>query len=426
MLMNITSPKVGWTHNRPKQAKQFSIGQLLPRGMHGLPAWTDWDMQKGITEGFEFDEVVYACVRLYMMACSEPSWVVRRRVGNDWEVDNTHPVNQLISKPNSFQSWTAHIQRTVSHMKLGGRSLWTKIKDDDVDPPGVVSLWAIDPWPARPVLIKDTQLISHYEYGEDSKPIPAQLLIRIQQEHPGRPWDGMSDLQGCAKVVDTHNLATSYQFNSFENRGDPSGAFMFDAKVTRQDIEELKELAKDQILGVDNARLPLFLGSNAKYERTGVTPVELDFNTSEINLAKRICRAFFVPPPLIGIMDDATLANFDSSQKLFRWTCGFVLKTIESEINQDEDLFPISERGKVQARWTRSELLPAETGLGEQIDQFSKLVGDGVPAQQAAELVGINLTEYEGWDVSMVNATRQPLSRVLGTENRSDIEFEEV
>src|SRR5690625_6470475 len=75
-------------------------------------------------------------------------------------------------------------------------------------------------------------------------------------------------------------------------------------------------MAKRRLGGADVGK-DLIIGSDLTYQRLGANPAEMQSIESRKLNREDLCVLFRVPPPMIGIYEDATLSNIEEAHKIF-------------------------------------------------------------------------------------------------------------
>ena len=167
--------------------------------------------------------------------------------------------------------------------------------------------------------------------------------------------------------------------------------------LSQQQYEEAQQWVDDQS-GPERGRKPWILGG-FKFHSMGQTSHELDFINSRKATREEICAAYAVPPPLVGIYDNATLTNIQTARRIF-WMEGIipVLRELESQLN----LQLAYEYGPdVRISYDISNVEALAEDDTTKIERASKLWGMGIPLTEINRLLelGLNTDDIPGADV---------------------------
>lgn len=278
---------------------------------------TSWSERKAIGEGFTVSTWVFACIHRIAKSAASVPWVVdRRNADGSWEAIPGHPLEKLISRPNPMQSRQDVIERLTYHLFLAGNGLVHKARGLRNVPR---ELWLLSPDVCRPEA-DDVELIKHYWLTKrrgGRKALPVEDVCHVQFTNPANPLWGMSPLQVAARAVDSDVAAQDWQWNSMQNRATPDGVLSFKQPLSKKQHEQAVEQVATARSGSGNARSVIVLGGEANWHQLSLSPVEMDFLESRAMNREEICAVFQVPPVMIGIYENATLANLEASRAIF-------------------------------------------------------------------------------------------------------------
>jgi hypothetical protein len=148
-----------------------------------------------------------------------------------------------------------------------------------------------------------------------------------------------------------------------------------------------------------------------------LSPAEMDFISSRKFSREEICSVYGVPPPLVGILDNATLANIYTARRIF-WVDKIIprlnklMQTLNNSLVGEFD-------NKTFLRYDISHIDVILDHLLKQIEGTNKLWSMGTPLNQASDFMGTGLPEVEGGDISYVNT---PLAGTAGRPMGQDTE----
>ncbi len=399
----------------PMEAKNVTTAQLLPAWRSDRPLEKEWDSAKAVREGFKASETAFACTtRLAQSVASVPWYVEERQGDGEWERASGHPLEELLANPNPYMSGQDLFERLMQHLGLAGNGLWTIITvSSRRGGPTPVELWPVDPAGLKPIPSR-ANFISGYEYQRDGEKvvIPADKVVHFLLSDPANPYWGMSPLQAVARAVDTQVAAMRWNLFAFDNRAIPDGMLTFDQPMSREEWEQARTEVHNELSGPSNARRMLVLGGGAKFEMVSWKPSEMDFIASLKHYRESIASAYGVPLPMLGIYEDATLANLEGSRRLF-WedTILPLLEAIRSTLNRV--LVPMfGTRAKLRVCYDTSSVPALRQDFGAKVDQYAKLVEAGVSPNAARKRLEMDLEDEPGGDVPFVRATLVPMPLV--------------
>jgi HK97 family phage portal protein len=297
------------------KAQGNSMPALLLPNQYYSPVWKDWNTSTAITEGFKACVYVYAGIYRIMKSAASVPWVAKDPTEDD--IIPKHPLELLMRRPNSFMSGQDLIERLTSHLYLGGNGVLykNKVRRDGRDI--TAELWPLQPDYITPVPDQMNYIKSYkYQTGAISKELDPSNIIHIMFIDPGNLYWGMSPIQAAARIIDTDVEATKWNKISLQNRAITDGVFSFDHTITKKQWTEAREMVREQHQGSDNARMPWILGSGARWNQMSLSPVDMDFIEGKKMTREDICAVLNMPPPMVSIYDNATLANIETARKI--------------------------------------------------------------------------------------------------------------
>lgn len=374
---------------KPLEQKSVSLPEVLFTFGRGFPLWQKWDAETAIEEGLKASAIFYSCCRIRAEAMSQVPWVVKRKQGNELvEVQNT-PLHRLLEEPNEDFSWMEMMEQLSYHLDLAGNSYWSVLRAGNEGQPR--QLWpllpqAIKAFPGRERLVERYR----YEYRGTQRDIAWADMIHVKTTNPNDFIFGLPTIQAAGRAVDVDREAGAWQYNSLYNRGVSDYAIIIDPATPPDQIERIKQLHKDRSAGPQNARSPLLSTRDIKV--MGQTAVELDFVNSRTKVWEEIASAMGVPLPMIGVLENATLANIETSRRIF-WLDSIVpmLRRVKSQLNQQ-----LAKEFGLVLDYDLSNIEALREDYTEKLASAEKLFRMGVPFNRINEVLELEIGEIEG------------------------------
>ena len=281
-----------------------------------LPIHPPGDYRAYAAEGYRKNATVYACVSAIQKAVGAVEWqLVRRRGGRNIEVDE-HPLLRLLNRPNpetgGAQFWAAHI----GFLMIAGNGYIEKIAPERGGPP-------LELWNLRPDRMKVNPgalagLVSGYVYetgiGQGTA-IEATEVLHRKLWNPLDDVYGMSPVQAAALAIEQANDGHLYNAQLLKNGARPGGVLVSDKPIPDSTREDVKDRIRRQIAGPGNAGQLMFLGPGVRFEKTGLSPSELEWLAGLAMTVREICKVFDVPPEVVGEHEHATYSNYKEARK---------------------------------------------------------------------------------------------------------------
>lgn len=429
-----------------RSLKEAISTAILPVGRNEKPQWATWNTKKAIDEGFKASTWVYAAVSRISTAAASPPWVVqeeREEEGKVVEVPvaSDVPLQALLQRPNPFMSMNDIVRRAATHLYLGGNAIITKIRagnatgqkglqrarkeagtEADVGKP-VVELWPIHPGYVAPVPSR-TDYLKEYELknpdGGKGTILKVENVIHIQLVDPEHPFWGMSPLQAASRTVDADVKAVEWNMVAMSNRSVPDGVFTLDMPMSRDQWEEARDMVKEQYQDTDNARTPWILGNAAKWEPMSLSPAEMDFIESRKLTREEILSVFGVPPPLVGLYEQATLANIKTAREIF-WLDTIIpfLDVIRATLERSliPDFYDEQTAQTISVNYDTSNVDALQEDLGQKMETAQAMWESGVPWSMINDRLELGMAPWPGWDIPYVPTNMVPAGEGSGIDD---------
>lgn len=181
-----------------------------------------------------------------------------------------------------------------------------------------------------------------YKPEGDGKPIPftPDEVIHFRWWSPNSDRVGMSPLEPLRRTLALEDAAQRASIAAYENGGRLAGVlttpYAFD--VTRDtDRLALKRLRDDvdrMYGGPDNAYKIAILEGGMDFKPTGSTVNDMDVVPMRKLTREEVAAAFDMPPPMVGILDNATFSNIsEQRQMLYGDTLGAPIVMLQQTTN---------------------------------------------------------------------------------------------
>lgn len=271
-------------------------------------------LEKQAAEGYEANVTAYACVNEKARSCAGVKWCLYRENGED-EIES-HPILNLIRRPNPRQGQSAFITQVMAFREITGNTYLERV-GPDIGPP--TELYSLRP--DRMIIVPGDKKapIQRYDYEVAGRKLPlkTEKVLHWKYFSPTDDWYGLSPIKVASGQIDTDALATTWNLSTLGNMGVPSGALKFKAGLTDEQFNKIKIELKEQYLGAANARKPLVLDGDFDWVNMALTALEMDWLQGKKLTKREICQVFQVPPELIGDSESKTYSNYQEARKSF-------------------------------------------------------------------------------------------------------------
>lgn len=369
-----------------KSAPDSRGGLLLPSYRSGQPEWTDWDTDKAITDGFKASVWVYRCLTALSDMVSSLPWYVERRVGDEWERVEGHPVETLLEAPNPYFGRRELIERVILHLGLAGEAYLLKAFVRGVP----VELWPVDPRGMSPIPNKATWIEGYkYEWDGVMESFTPEQIAQILLPDPATPYRGLSPLKAAAKAVDTDVEAGNWRKLTLQNHLGVEGILAFPSPLTKPQWEEARQAMRSRHTGPEAERF-LILSGGATFASTSMSARDSQLTESNALTREEICIALGFPPSYFGL-GDPTYSNFATAEKVaWRNTAIPAAHRLSSALSRS--LLPhFGGESGLWLRFDTSNVEALKADLVAKSQVYATLVQNRVEPEAAAELLELDL-----------------------------------
>lgn len=304
----------------PLTTGQGAGGRMAALGAMGRVAWTARDTVSLTRAGFLGNPMGFRVVRLISEAAAALPLVLQdceRRF-------DTHPVLDLIRRPNPVQGKAEFLEAVYAQLLLGGNAYVEAVALEGGVPTELHVLRGDrvsvvpgpDGWPAAYDYVVGSRK-HRFVMTDEAAPI-----CHVRSYHPLDDHYGLSPLEAAATAIDVHNSASRWSKALLDNAARPSGAIVFkgadgQAQMTPEQFERLQTEMEINHQGARNAGRPMLLEGGLDWKPMGFSQSDMEFHKTKESAGREIAIAFGVPPMLVGIPGDATYANYQEANRAF-------------------------------------------------------------------------------------------------------------
>jgi len=378
----------------------------------GTPIYKDWTVQKAVKDGYKVNSWVYRAVSLITKSASSVPWIVVNEDGES--VD--HYLSNLMKHPNNAVSRQDMFELLVAWLELSGNAYVKTVKVAGK----TIELWPVSPDRLKPVLSKNiSEWISGYALDESTKAdFESDEIIHFKYFDPANPYEGIGSLQAVCKTVDVDVDQLNWNKSSMQNRGVLDGVFSFKKEFRSQEqADAISTKLNEKHAGGFNAHKLGVVGSEAKYIRTALTPVQMDFISSRKFNRDEIFIVFGVPPQYAGTQESSTYNNYQTSELIF-WFQKII--PLLDDLRDTLNFFFRDELGEgLKLTFDLSRIPAIRRALLERSKTAKILFDMGVPVNQLNRIFEFGIEEFEGWKVSRVgnNSTAEKVETKSTSKN---------
>ena len=372
----------------------FYNGMYSLMSTPGQPVYSDISPATLIQEGYKIAIPVYRGVRSLVQAVSGVPWKVLDKNGEELE---NHHFTRVWSHPNSEFSGQDNMEYIIAHLALCGDAYLRPFYSGKIPQ----EYWIELPHQIAPIPSSNrVDWIAGYEYthpdGHKTRE-PKEAFIHFRQMDPGNLYKGLGSVQVAGKVIDTYNESIDTRKVSMQNRGTPSGIFRPTEPLLPEQLDKAKEKINNLYLQKTQRGEPWVLSHNLEWIPTGLTPAELDYNQSELQLISQIASAIGVDPWWMGLRQFSSYNNVQEARRSLYEDAGLpMLDDIKATLNLK--IAPLY--GEVEIVYDTSNIPALREDYGAKVNQTQVLWQMGVPFSQINDKLKLGFDEFEGWDKS--------------------------
>ena len=254
---------------------------------------------------------VLACVRVIANGISQIPFRLYRTDGKMRNPATRHPLYDLLTNtPNDFQTSYEFRHMIAMHLCLTGNAyIWLNRVNDRI-----VELL---PYPPKTVTINRNGWEVTYGINLQSGKwitVPSSDMWHIRW----LSYDGVAGLSSVQLARDSIGLSLAlenYGSNTFRNGARLSGILTLDHKLDAEQRKDLKSAWEAAFTGPDNDGKVAVLGADMKWQQLSTPNDSAQYVESRKYQIEEICRAFGVPPIMIGYSDKAS--TYASAEQMF-------------------------------------------------------------------------------------------------------------
>ncbi|MBS1303597.1 phage portal protein [Loktanella sp. SALINAS62] len=301
------------------EVKASATGKVVNWATQGRTAWSARDTASLTRAGFAANPIGFRAVKLIAEAAAALPLIAQDRL----QRYDTHPVQDLIARPNGAQGRAELLESLYGQLLLTGDAYLEGVGDGGLP----IELHVLRSDRMRLVPGRDGWPEAfEYSVGANKHRFAvtaeSSAICHIKSFHPQDDHYGFSPMQAAANAVDVHNAASAWSKALLDNAARPSGAIVYkgndgQSQLSQDQYDRLVDEMEHQHQGARNAGRPMLLEGGLDWKPMGFSPSDMEFQQTKEAAAREIAIAFGVPPMLLGIPGDATYANYQEANRAF-------------------------------------------------------------------------------------------------------------
>lgn len=259
--------------------------------------------------------------------------VFRRVSDTDRSRLNDHPLTQLLGRPNSRTTTFRLMRSLVADRGIYDAAYWLKTTEN-----GQPALVRLPPAMVKPVG-DDWMFPAAFEVsGSKGKTIiPAAQIVHFRGYHPDHERGGVSPIETLRRILAEAYAAGQMREQVLRNGARHSGYIKRPAGAdwSEQARDRFRSGWRSQYQGqtaTEGGGTPI-LEDGMEFIAASQTAVDLQYVEARKLTREEVAAAYFIPPPMVGLLDNATFSNITEQHKmLYQDTLGPMLEEIQQEL----------------------------------------------------------------------------------------------
>lgn len=358
-------PIIGQVIARRNEAHIQRIVDALPKGKLSNQAQKSYDIIGGILDipeqGLSNEttiskkllqankEWVYRNNDVIAMEVSKMEFELYQIGVKDGEITytdiETHPLLDLLDRPNQETSKSDALYIVQSHKKLTGDAFWLKIRSGRQIvamrslPPDKIKLVLQSPSPEDPTVIKSFEYHDVIDGEKVDIVYDPRDIIHLKKPNPSNYFRGYGTVEAMAETIDVDNL-TNFTTKGFFKRGAITNFVLTtEQKIGSDQIKRLQSEMKQMYGGAQNAYRTMILGGGLTPSTLTLSNKDMEFLAQLAWYRDKIMSGFGNTLASLGMLDDVNRATHESS--MIEWKRNTIKPDMDSIINSlNEFLVP--------------------------------------------------------------------------------------
>ena len=294
-------------------------------------------------QAFAINSCVNACVGEIMGAVASARFTVERKRGREWQATEDNPVFVLLDYVNAQEDQFALLEETSGWLALTGNAYWRLVSGTPGGKPVAIQVLQSNTVSIEPGKGKRSGVVKGYwmtsangqrQWFDDTE------IIHFKFFGPGDPAFGASPIKVLETCINTYSAAMKFNLAFYRGGGVPSALLVSDQDLNEDQVKQIQARYQEWRAQSRSDNRPLVTGKGARLEVPGTNPDTVTVSDLPRELRKEICSVLHVPPPIVGILDEATYSNYEQAlRQFYRGTVTQYWRRIISAVN--EQLCPL-------------------------------------------------------------------------------------
>ena len=264
---------------------------------------------------------VFNAIEVHGFYYSKAKFRVYREENGKLIEDTKHPLNNLFTKPNSYETWWRYAYLMAANWGLSGVNYFYIMRNKiNKQPFGYQQL--------PPMLIEkkydENGVFTHYEYNDGTNVIKISKddMLEIQYPNPYSASKGLAIVSTIADQMKVNALQMHYMKKFFENGGFMGLVFTTNQAMTPANFKRTLEMLESKFQGKDAAYKEVGLFDS------GLSPVKAAYSINDMDITgsreltkKDIYEAWKVADVMVG---RGTMDRAGNEAAIYQFTSGII------------------------------------------------------------------------------------------------------
>lgn len=393
-----------------------------------MPVWMSQNVESYIVNGYYANPDLFAVInKISGMAATVP-WVVKKKVGDEYETLPDHELNKLWNKPNELQSGVGFRKAAIEYYLVTGNSYINCMSPENGLNKGKIIEMHIMPSQHVEIISNGwREPVKEYiiNYDREIK-IPKEDVCHVKTTNlnstNGEQLYGMSPLTAASKAITTSNDGYTTKASMFQNQGirgfisrDGDEALDF----TKEQASYVEGKLAQKYGGAKNAGKLAAIGGRAKWNAVGLSAVDLAVLESIKGDLRTFCNIYGISSILFNDTESSTYNNVSEAKKeAYTNVVMPLLDLFSGEINR-------SINGRYEEGITIEPDYSSIQELQEDIGQLAETLSKAwwITPNQKNVLMGQPKVDDKSFDVPWIPVGLMPLTDLLIDDENVDEEL---
>lgn len=255
------------------------------------------------------------------------------------EIIRKHELLNLLAKPNDLLTGEQFFALWSKYVDIYGKAFILILKEGFSN--RKISLELLDPRKCKANFNKLGEFIG-IDYNGKTNAYISQDIIYDYNPDPDNPKEGISLLRAGANLLQTQIDLDAINAQLIKSGGKIDGIINFKSEqIGAEQMIEFREKYKEQLENKEDFGNLVFLGGDASYQKTSLSPEELGYLNTRKAILNDICILTDVPQALMGALENIKYDNAQASINIFlRETITPLIRQKIHKLNEKVQLIP--------------------------------------------------------------------------------------